>query len=179
MFSKKSSIHVSYLCALFLLMRKVRREGLMSIECDIETPDHESTVFAQFPELFDYPQHFQFMRDVLRLMVCGCQELPATSFFAATAKKSFLDGGGKDESLWDCVWAMLYAILSGCSHQVSAEFGRQAIPWKKRPTFNELEDLLKDIKYTYQGGSSGDRLATRELIAEALDALFARMDASA
>lgn len=177
MLSNKAPAHVSFLCVLFLLMDKVRYEGMMSIEAELEHHEEESPIFAQFPEISEYPRHLEFMRDTLRLMVYGMQDLPSISFFAATARKSFLDSGGRDESLWDCIWAMLYAILSGNPPSMAAEYGRQAIPWTTRPTFDELEALLKSQNRRYRGRQAADEAVTRESIDLALDALFARLDA--
>ena len=175
MFSKKPSIHLSFISALFLVLYKMRREGYLSVEADIEQPEHERSVFAGTQEIFKYPAHFQFMLDVLRMMLMGVQQPQELTFFAATAKKAYMDADGKDEALWDCIWAMLYAAIHGNTPQVAAEFGRQAIPPKSRPSFNELEDLLKESRYAHEDKVLRVELDNPESMEQAIDALFARM----
>ena len=175
MFSKKPTIHIAFITTLYLLTNKIRREGLMSIEMDVESPEAEHSVFARTPELFKYPLHLEFIRDVLRVMVCGNLSPQQLGFFAATAKKSYMEADGKDESLWDCIWAMLYACLEGNAPQIIAEFGRQAIPAKQRPSFNELEDTLKEARRALQQKSQRPDLSDSQSLAQAVDALFAGM----
>lgn len=174
MFSKKPSIHIAFIITLYLLTDKVRKEGLMSIECDVECPEDEHSLFARAPELLKYPLHLEFMRDVLRVMVSGNLSPEQLSIFAATAKKAYMEADGKDESLWDCIWAMLYACLQGNAPQIAAEFGRQAIPPKLRPSFNDLEVLLKEARRSQQK-TQRPELNDSQSLAQAVDGLFARM----
>jgi chemotaxis protein MotA len=54
----------------FDVLSKVRKEGLMSIEGDIEAP-HESPLFSKYPAVLDDHHVIEFMTDYLRLMVSG------------------------------------------------------------------------------------------------------------
>jgi chemotaxis protein MotA len=54
----------------FEVLSKVRKEGLMSIEGDIEAP-HESPVFSKYPAVLADHHIVEFMTDYLRLMVSG------------------------------------------------------------------------------------------------------------
>lgn len=175
MFSKKPSIHVVFITTLYLLSNKVRKEGLLAIEMDVECPEDEHSLFARAPELFKYPLHLEFMRDVLRVMLSGNLSPEQLGVFVATAKKSYMEADGKDESLWDCIWAMLYAYLQGNAPQIIAEFGRQAVPPKLRPTFNELEDMLKEARHAYQQKTQRLDLSDSQSLAQAIEELFAGM----
>lgn len=55
---------------LFLILSKIRKEGLMSIEGDVDDPE-ESPLFSQFPELLTDHHLIEFLTDYLRLMVSG------------------------------------------------------------------------------------------------------------
>lgn len=54
----------------FEILSKVRKEGLMSIEGDIEAP-HESAIFSKYPAVLHDHHIIEFMTDYLRLMVSG------------------------------------------------------------------------------------------------------------
>jgi chemotaxis protein MotA len=54
----------------FDVLSKVRKEGLMSIETDIEAPD-ESPLFSKYPAVLQDHHIVEFMTDYLRLMVSG------------------------------------------------------------------------------------------------------------
>lgn len=141
------NIHVSYLSALYLILYKIRREGLMSIEEDVEVPE-QSRIFLALPELRSQPVHFEFMRDTLRLMFYGSLEPEIVTLFAETAEKAFLRTDKPDVALWDAIRVTIIASLRGCLPLVAVEFGRQAISVETRPTFDELIELLRSTKCT-------------------------------
>ena len=58
------------LALLYELLSKVRKEGLMSIEGDVEEP-HESPIFAKYPKITSDHHVVVFMTDYLRIMVSG------------------------------------------------------------------------------------------------------------
>jgi flagellar motor component MotA len=141
--SEKPAIHLIFCRVLYVVFTKIRREGLLSIERDVDAPDNPDSVFSGYPELKEYPQHFDFMLDLLRLLVNGYAELPHLTLFGDTARKSFLDSGGKDEALLDCIYSTIKASCSGVSPCLSVEFGRQAIPYEYRPSFSEFEMIVR------------------------------------
>jgi chemotaxis protein MotA len=55
---------------LYELLGKVRKEGLMSIENDIENP-HDSPVFSKYPKIAHDHHVVEFMTDYMRIMVSG------------------------------------------------------------------------------------------------------------
>ncbi len=63
-------LYMEMMALLFDVLSKVRKEGLMSIEGDIESPA-ESPVFSKYPGVLQDHHIVEFMTDYLRLMVSG------------------------------------------------------------------------------------------------------------
>lgn len=55
---------------LYEILQKARKEGLMSIEGDVEAPN-ESPIFTKYPELLADHHVGEFLTDYLRMMVSG------------------------------------------------------------------------------------------------------------
>lgn len=64
------ALYMELMSLLFELLTKVRKEGLMSIEGDIESPE-QSPIFSKFPAILADHHIIEFMTDYLRLMVSG------------------------------------------------------------------------------------------------------------
>lgn len=62
--------YIDALALLFEILGKVRKEGLMSIENDIENPE-SSPIFGKYPEIANDHHVMEFMTDYLRMMVGG------------------------------------------------------------------------------------------------------------
>ena len=62
--------YVDLLAMLFEVLAKVRKEGLMSIENDVENP-HESPIFGKYPGISHDHHVMEFITDYLRMMVGG------------------------------------------------------------------------------------------------------------
>jgi chemotaxis protein MotA len=62
--------YMELMALMYELLGKVRKEGLMSIEGDVENP-HESPVFAKYPKILEDHHVVEFMTDYLRIMVSG------------------------------------------------------------------------------------------------------------
>lgn len=67
-YSKKS--YVDLLALMFQIFTKVRRDGMMSIENDVEEPE-QSELFKQYPEITKNHHNLEFILDYLRLMIGG------------------------------------------------------------------------------------------------------------
>lgn len=142
--------HLAWLACLSAAGQKIRREGLMSIECDIETPEHAASIFQRFPQTQQQP-YLEFATDVLRLMVGGNLNADEMKVYAEHYIGGLLAKGGffpsaVEESLLRTIWLTLWALICGYAPQLAAEFGRQAVPLKLKPKFVELEELLKKIR---------------------------------
>lgn len=62
--------YMELMALLYELLGKVRKEGLMAIENDIEAPE-ESPIFTKYPTVMADPHVVEFMTDYLRIMVSG------------------------------------------------------------------------------------------------------------
>jgi chemotaxis protein MotA len=64
------AVYMELMSLLYELLSKARKEGLMAIERDVETP-HESALFAKYPRIVGDHHLLDFLTDYLRLMVSG------------------------------------------------------------------------------------------------------------
>ena len=64
------ALYMDLLALLFEILGKVRKEGLMSIESDIENPEG-SPIFSKYPSVIADHHVLEFMTDYLRMMVGG------------------------------------------------------------------------------------------------------------
>ena len=64
------SLYMETLALLFEILAKVRKEGLMSIEVDVESPE-QSPIFSKYPMVTSDHHVVEFLTDYLRLMVGG------------------------------------------------------------------------------------------------------------
>ncbi len=62
--------YLELLTLLYDILQKARKEGLMSIEKDVEEP-HESEIFKKYPVVGSDHHVVEFMTDYLRMMVSG------------------------------------------------------------------------------------------------------------
>lgn len=67
------SPQVAWLASLYSVLNKVRREGLMAIEMDVEFREREDSIFSRCPLVLKQP-YLDFARDILLLMVGGMLE---------------------------------------------------------------------------------------------------------
>ena len=61
---------MALLALIFEILSKVRKEGLMSIEGDVEEPE-QSALFQKYPDVLGDHHIVEFLTDYLRLMVSG------------------------------------------------------------------------------------------------------------
>jgi chemotaxis protein MotA len=63
-------LYMELMALLYVLLNKARRDGLMSIESDIEEPQ-TSPIFTEYPRILGDENLMEFITDYLRLMVSG------------------------------------------------------------------------------------------------------------
>src|SRR5574343_1343981 len=66
----KKAFYIDAYAMLFEILSKVRKEGLMSIEGDVENPDG-SPIFSKYPSIQSDHHIMEFVTDYLRMMVGG------------------------------------------------------------------------------------------------------------
>lgn len=64
------SLYMELMALLYVLLNKARRDGLMTIEGDIEDP-HTSPIFAEYPRILRDKHLVEFITDYFRLMISG------------------------------------------------------------------------------------------------------------
>lgn len=64
------AIYMDMLALLYELLTKIRKEGLMSVESDVDSP-HDSPLFSKYPTIMADHHLIEFITDYLRLMVSG------------------------------------------------------------------------------------------------------------
>lgn len=62
--------YMELMALMYELLGKVRKEGLMSIESDVEKPE-DSPIFSKYPKILADHHVIEFMTDYLRIMVSG------------------------------------------------------------------------------------------------------------
>lgn len=62
--------YMELMALMYVLLNKARRDGLMSVEGDIEEP-HSSPIFAEYPSVVNDPVLVEFISDYLRLIISG------------------------------------------------------------------------------------------------------------
>ncbi|MFZ9351683.1 MAG: motility-associated protein, partial [Polynucleobacter sp.] len=72
-FKTKSAVkqmHLDLLCLMFEILQKIKRDGLMSLEGDIEEPE-SSPLFEKYPTVTKDHHLVDFITDYLRMMLGG------------------------------------------------------------------------------------------------------------
>ncbi len=64
------ALYMDLLALLFEILAKIRKDGMMAIENDIENPE-ASPLFSKYPKILQDHHLVEFMTDYLRLMVSG------------------------------------------------------------------------------------------------------------
>jgi chemotaxis protein MotA len=64
------ALYMELLALLYEILSKIRKDGLMSIENDVENPEG-SAIFGKYPNILKDHHMVEFMTDYLRLMVGG------------------------------------------------------------------------------------------------------------
>lgn len=62
--------YLELLAVIYKLLNKMRREGMLAVERDIESPE-ESAIFQEHPDVLEDTMMLNFIADYLRLMISG------------------------------------------------------------------------------------------------------------
>ena len=64
------ALYLDMMALLYELLTKIRKEGLMSVEADVDSPEN-SPLFTKYPSIMADHHIVEFLTDYLRLMVSG------------------------------------------------------------------------------------------------------------
>ena len=138
--------HLAWLHALYILLEKARRDGLLALEETVLEPGGPNGPFGRFPLTRKEP-YLTFVRDVCqqRLAPVEGEALRRYGEAALWGLRHHSRGmRSLDESLLRTIWPTLEAgLVDGLSPTAACEFGRQAMPWRTRPSCSDLFDSLK------------------------------------
>lgn len=208
-------LYVDLMKLMFELLTKVRKEGLMAVEDDVDKP-HDSPIFSKYTLVMADAHLVEFITDYLRLIITGnidvyqienlmdneievhhqdgelaihaiqkvAEALPAFGIVAAVMGvvhtmgsvglppaelgnliaaalvgtflgillaygvfgpvASLLERKLQESShVYGCVKVTIIASLNGYAPSLAVEFGRKVISAKQRPSFAELESVLR------------------------------------
>lgn len=130
------------LAALYLLARRVKREGLLSIEGDAFAPA-DSPLF-KWLEIALSPG-LELVADALRLIVSYAPNEPDLAFYLDTIRRHN-ELTAEDQSLLDLASVFLRAQARELPPQACAEFARQTLPFKDRPDGEALQSDLRALE---------------------------------
>jgi chemotaxis protein MotA len=212
------ALYLDLMTLLFELLTKVRKEGLMAVEDDVDNP-LASPIFVKYPLIMADPHLIEFITDYLRLIITGnidvyqidnlmdneievhhqdgqlaiiainkvAEALPAFGIVAAVMGvvhtmasvglppaelgnlvaaalvgtflgillaygvvgpiASLLERKLQESTgVFQCVKATIIASLNGYAPSLAVEFGRKVISAKQRPSFAELESILRPAR---------------------------------
>jgi chemotaxis protein MotA len=127
------ALYLELMSLLYDILTKVRKEGLMSLEADIDAPAN-SAIFARYPKLIAAALVGTFLGILLSYGVVG----PLASLLQRKLQES--------SKLYECIKVTLIASLNGYAPMLAVEFGRKVISATERPSFPELEAHFKQAK---------------------------------
>lgn len=139
--------YLAWLACLNAVHNKVRREGYLAIEQDIQDPEDTASLFRQFPHVSRQP-YLDFATDTLSLLLAGMNEIDDLETYAQRAIANLTRErwvNRADEKLLRLIWWVLWAMVRGHPPSVAAEFGRQCLPARIKPTRDELHDWLRQV----------------------------------
>lgn len=142
--SRKLDPHLQLIGELYLVLEKIRKEGLLSVEEDVENP-RESKLFGTLGD-YDIANEpvYIFACDVLRLMVAGNMNAAEMGQYMFAYRRT-TELNDEQQSMFEVARLTLLASLEGHRPSVSIEFGRHGIPAGIKPSSKELEDLIQAI----------------------------------
>ena len=144
-----NTIHpqLSWLACLYALHCKARREGYLAIAMDVHQPEHESSLFRQFPHVMRQP-YLDFATDIFSLIVGGLhdpEELQVYAEQAIASQTRWRWFRRADEGLLRLIWRMQWSFIKGNAPSIASEFGRQHLLNCIKPTRDELYDWLREV----------------------------------
>lgn len=163
--------HRQLLGTLWLLLKKVRRHGLLSIAGDVDAPA-ESALFTAIG-CYDTKNEliYTFVCDVFRLLIYGSDQDKAGAHDARESMARYMGAYRQtaalkrgQQAMFEVARLSLLALAEGHPPAVAIEHGRQGVPAWLKPGFVELEVFLHGVENMFQPGA--------EALATKLDAFY-------
>ena len=157
--SATKSPYIAWLCCLYAIVDRGRKEGLLSHEEDANNPLSKESVFSQFQLTLSAP-YLDLAASLLRVLSDGFHEDYIDLFgeqalhgFRLSKSKSLVNqffnwfkGNVIDESIVRMIIITFQLSSRGDHAEDICELIRQLIPYKHRPNLNEWGGILKDLQ---------------------------------
>ena len=141
----KLSAYLQLLATLYLILSKMRSDGYLAIENDVENPS-ESQLFNSFAAYDEANEAvYTFVCDVLRMMTGGNVDFnDMQRYMDAYRKTTTLTE--EQGALFECARLTLLAALNGNAPANAVEHGRQGVLAQAKPTSQELDDFIRSVR---------------------------------
>jgi flagellar motor component MotA len=145
----KKDDFLDLLLLLRMILFKIVKDGLISIDPDLEDPK-KSEIFSRFKSILADKPFFEFIAD--NLMVIVTTDLKSSHILNRLIdidiESRFYNVGDSfiKKVPYLLVKEVLLAHIEGCftySYSIAPEFGRRAIPLNERPSYEELEQATR------------------------------------
>jgi flagellar motor component MotA len=144
--SDTGDVYWQLLGTLFLLCRKIARGGLLLIDDDVEHPETSELFNAINPYDQANAAVYTFICDVVRMMITNSfRQIDDLERYADAYRKTSVHTD-EQSAMFDCARLFLIAMFSGHSPAIAVEYGRQGIPAKVKPSYQELENFIHRLK---------------------------------
>ena len=158
--------YTTWVVVMYVAMRKIKAEGLMSLECDTDEPD-SSQLWKYFGLLESENRvELTFMTDVLRRMIAGELDVQDLQEYVDMYIEELCKSIEIDFNLFAVIWASLKSAVRGYHPQIGAEVARQSIPLEYKPTCFELEGILKESYLKYKNKTPEHECSLEQLVDE-------------
>lgn len=139
--------YLAWLCAMFMMLTKIRAEGLLSVEALVDRPD-ASVGLHEYPEIVVGPE-LELFCDILRLMVDGgIDEVEAREYVSDAIAGHAASGTGDLALMRALAWALRLATQGHAAHTAVTAAWHQ-LPISDRPDFEIVSTRLKTIGDDY------------------------------
>ncbi len=159
-------VYLDSLKTIYDLFNKARREGLVSLESDIEEPE-KSPILSKNSAFIKNHHVMQFFCDTMRMAVSGMEPFDLDQVLdeighkvAAALVGTFLGillcyglvgplasnmakAADEEHAFLHVLRVLIFSFLKGTAPIMAVEVARRAIPGHVRPTFQELEKACR------------------------------------
>ena len=165
----------AWLVCIYFVLQKARRDGLMSIEGDVDTPHAEKSLFRDFPQTLQEP-YLEFATDLLRVALGGNLNADEVSLYVEHAIAGHTEAGVANIQLLKTIWLIIRSAMMGYTPHEAIEFGRQAIPVAIKPTYAALKAEYQSLSQRgYQGlGLITPKATTDVLVEKFMDSILGK-----
>jgi len=133
--------------ALYCLLGKIRKDGILSIEADIEVKDVSAHPQNPLRYLAGYPRELELITDMFRMLLSQNMNPFELEVVLDDATQGYVRAAGffnrGDRTMFKLISRILVANLQGYAPGLAVEMGRHVLLGLNKPSFDELEKFIK------------------------------------